>query len=68
MKIIEINGFYSNVVDTVETRQYTAKDYLKNQHIFLKRLADLLDCDSKAGALVDMQIANLEMAIEEVSK
>lgn len=49
MELLEINGFYSNVVDAVETRQYTAKDYLKNQHIFLKQLADLLDCDSKAG-------------------
>lgn len=68
MKIIEINGFYTNAADAIETRQYTAKDYLKNQHIFLKQLADLLDRDSKAGALVDMQIANLEMAIEEVSK
>ncbi|MDI6613658.1 hypothetical protein QMA64_03525 [Leuconostoc suionicum] len=67
MELLEIHGFNTNAADAIETRQYTAKDYLKNQHIFLKRLADLLDCDSKAGAMVDMQIANLEMAIEEVS-
>lgn len=67
MKVLEINGFYTGV-KSVTPKQFTASDYLKNQHIFLKRLADLLDCDSKAGALVDMQIANLEMAIEEVSK
>ncbi|MDI6614717.1 hypothetical protein QMA64_08975 [Leuconostoc suionicum] len=67
MKILEINGFYTSA-KSVTPNQFKASDYLKNQHIFLKRLADLLDCDSKAGALVDMQIANLEMAIEEVSK
>lgn len=67
MELLEINGFYTSA-KSVTPKQFKASDYLKNQHIFLKRLADLLDCDSKAGAMVDMQIANLEMAIEEVSK
>ncbi|WMS78958.1 hypothetical protein RD786_01640 [Leuconostoc citreum] len=67
MELLEIHGFYTNA-NAVTPKQFKASDYLKNQHIFLERLADLLDCDSKAGALVDMQIANLEMAIEEVSK
>ncbi|MDI6550077.1 hypothetical protein QMA51_00220 [Leuconostoc suionicum] len=67
MELLEIHGSYTSA-KSVTPKQFKASDYLKNQHIFLKRLADLLDCDSKAGALVDMQIANLEMAIEEVSK
>lgn len=67
MEVLEINGFYTST-EVVKPKQFKASDYLKNQHIFLKRLADLLDCDSKAGAMVDMQIANLEMAIEEVSE
>lgn len=67
MTTLRIQGFRTNA-KAVTPKQFKASDYLKNQHIFLKRLADLLDCDSKAGVMVDMQIANLEMAIEKVSE
>ncbi|MFT8571329.1 MAG: hypothetical protein ABF477_05865 [Leuconostoc pseudomesenteroides] len=67
MTVSNIHGFYTNVVDTIEPRQYTATNYLKNQLIFLKSLSSELDSDTKAGAMVNMQIPNLEMAIEELS-
>lgn len=67
MTVSNIHGFYANVVDTTEPRQYTATNYLKNQLIFLKRLSNELDSETKAGAMVNMQIPNLEMAIEELS-
>ena len=67
MTVSNIHGFYANVVDATEPRQYTATNYLKNQLIFLKRLSSELDSETKAGAMVNMQIPNLEMAIEELS-
>lgn len=68
MTTLNIHGFNATEVANIKPRQFTAFDYLKNQRIFLKRLAESLDRDSKAGTMVDAQIANLEMAIEEVSK
>ncbi|EQC83608.1 hypothetical protein LMT8_07685 [Leuconostoc mesenteroides subsp. cremoris TIFN8] len=67
MTTSNMHGFYTNVVDAIEPRQYTATNYLQNQLIFLKRLSNELDSETKAGAMVDMQIPNLEMAIEELS-
>ena len=67
MTVSNIHGFYTNVVDVIKPRQYTATNYLKNQLIFLKRLSSELDSETKAGAMVNMQIPNLEMAIEELS-
>ncbi len=67
MTASNIHGFYANVVDVIEPREYQAKEYLKTQLLFLKRLSSELDTDTKAGAMVDMQIPNLEMAIEELS-
>ncbi|MDY5164658.1 hypothetical protein RQW99_08955 [Leuconostoc falkenbergense] len=67
MATSNIHGFYTNVVDATEPREYQAKEYLKTQLLFLKRLSSELDTDTKAGAMVGMQIPNLEMAIEELS-
>lgn len=67
MTTSNMHGFYTNVVDAIEPRQYPATNYLQNQLIFLKRLSNELDSETKAGAMVDMQIPNLEMAIEELS-
>ncbi|MFM9745704.1 hypothetical protein ACKI2C_49970, partial [Streptomyces brasiliscabiei] len=60
MTTSNIHGFYTKVVDAIEPRQYTATNYLKNQLTFLKRLSNELDSETKAGAMVDMQIPNLE--------
>lgn len=67
MAINNIHGFDAKHVKELKPKKFTTVNYLNNQLIFLKRLSNYLDPDTKAGAMVDMQIPNLEMAIEELS-
>lgn len=62
-----VHGFYANEVRELGGRTYTAIDYLRNQLIFLEQLVSILEPDTKAYCMVDMQIANLTENLEEVA-
>ncbi|MCK8605884.1 hypothetical protein LNP18_07165 [Leuconostoc citreum] len=66
MAINNIHGFDAKHVRELKPKKFTAVSYLKNQLIFLKRLNNDLDPDTKTGMLVGAQIPNLEMALEEL--
>ncbi|QAR69934.1 hypothetical protein EQI52_09030 [Leuconostoc mesenteroides] len=68
VNVNNIHGFNINVVDAIKPRQYTATEYLRNQLIFLKRLRNELDSNTKIVSMVDMQIVNIEAQYHELTE
>ncbi|MGY3743683.1 hypothetical protein [Leuconostoc inhae] len=67
MIVNNIHGFNAKSVRELVPKKFTATNYLNNQLIFLKKLSNELDPDTKAGILVGAQIPNLEMALDELA-
>ncbi|WP_349533803.1 hypothetical protein [Leuconostoc citreum] len=67
MTVNNIHGFNAESVRELKPKKFTAVNYLRNQLIFLERLRTELDPDTKAGTMVNMQIPNIDMALDEVT-
>lgn len=55
-------------LENIKGKKWTAVSYLKLQLCFLKKLIGELEENTKGYYMVDMQIANLERAIDEVNE